>query len=380
VDQPEITGEDILLRNRWRLLLGRFSRQRLGECSEPRMEQALDFLYGREYRGRSVMDAGSSQQGGQGDSVLMVPEWLKEVKELFPAPVSEKLVAHALDRYGIEELLADRTVLEQLTPDVSLLRRILAMKGLMKPEVLETARRVVRKVVEEIRQKLESRVRRAIMGKRSRASSSPIKCAKNFDFRRTACRNLRNYDRESGTLGLERIYFHSNVRRFNPWHIVLCIDESGSMMDSVIYSAVMAGIFASLPALSVTFVIFDTNVVDLSDRAGDPVETLMSVQLGGGTDIGKALAYCEGKLTNPANTILVLVSDLCDGCGYTEMYRRTASMIESGVRFICLTALDQDCVGVWDTEAAGRMADLGAHVSAMTPEHLAAFVGEVIAR
>jgi predicted metal-dependent peptidase len=216
------------------------------------------------------------------------------------------------------------------------------------------------------------------MGKRDRSRSSPFRCSKNFDFKRTINKNLKNYDRDAGRLAIERIYFHSNVERHNPWHIIICVDESGSMMENVIHSAVMAGIFTKLPVLSVKLIIFDTYVVDLTGYVDDPVEVLMSVQLGGGTDIGKALAYCEGQISSPHKTMLILVSDLCDGAGYRKMYSCTRNIIEAGARMICLTALDKDCEGMYDRTAAKHMSALGASVAALTPAGLAEWIGQII--
>jgi len=176
---------------------------------------------------------------------------------------------------------------------------------------------------------------------------------------------------------VERVYFNRNLRRYNPWHIIICVDESGSMLESVIHSAVMAGIFSKLPVLSTRLVIFDTNVVDLSGYVDDPVQALMSIQLGGGTNIGKALAYCEGLVTTPHRTIVVLVSDLYDGMGYRPMYAHAHSIIEAGSKLICLTALDGEA-GMYDKTAAKHLSALGASVAALTPAKLAAWVGEII--
>jgi Mg-chelatase subunit ChlD len=250
---------------------------------------------------------------------------------------------------------------------------------MMRGEVLDTARRIVEQVVRELTEKMQSQIRSAVMGKRDRNRSTPFKCSKNFDFKKTVRKNLKNFDSAQERIVVDKVYFHRNVERFNPWHVIICVDESGSMMENVIHSAVMAGIFAKLPVLTTKLVIFDTNIVDLTDYVDDPVEALMRVQLGGGTDIGKALAYCEGLITFPHKTILVLVSDLCDGGGYKTMYAHTRSMIEAGARVFCLTALDKDCVGMYDRTAAKRMSYLGARVAALTPGGLANWIGEVIA-
>jgi len=373
---------DQMLINRWRLVLGRYADQALagGMGAEGflygEVDDLMEFLYGREYgEDRGVLGEGS--QGGQGDSVLGIPTWLHRIQELFPKEMVEKLENHALERYHLTELLTDARVLEKLEPNMALLKQVLALKGMMKGEVLDTARRIVAQVVEELTRKMETQVRSAIMGKRDRNRSTPYKCSSNFDFRRTIRKNLKNFDPKTGQLVVERVYFNRNLRRYNPWHIIICVDESGSMMESVIHSAVMAGIFSKLPVLSTKLVIFDTNVVDLSGYVDDPVQALMSIQLGGGTNIGKALAYCEGLVTTPHRTIVVLVSDLYDGMGYRPMYAHAHSIIEAGSKLICLTALDGEA-GMYDKTAAKHLSALGASVAALTPAKLAAWVGEII--
>jgi Mg-chelatase subunit ChlD len=375
-------GESDRLINRWRLVLGKYAESGLGEF-EPdgsmlryrEISDLMEFLYGREYNDEMVFNG---MHGGLEDSMLTVPDWLHRVHALFPKKVVEKLEAYALDRYGLTELLTDARVLEKLEPNMTLLKQILSLKHMMRGDVLRLAHDIVRQATEALARKMRPRIRAAIMGRRDRSRSSPFRCAKNFDFKKTINKNLKNYDHDAERLAIERVYFHRNVERHNPWHIIICVDESGSMMENVIHSAVMAGIFAKLPALSVKLVIFDTNVVDLTGYVDDPVETLMSVQLGGGTDIGKALAYCEGLFSAPQRTILILVSDLCDGAGYREMYRTARRIIETGAKLICLTALDKDCEGMYDRTAAKHMSMLGASVAALTPEGLADWIGQVI--
>ena len=197
-------------------------------------------------------------------------------------------------------------------------------------------------------------------------------------MKKTIRRNLKNYDVERGELVLKDIYFSARMKRYNSWRVIICVDESGSMMDSVIHSAVMAGIFAKLPMLDTKLVIFDTSVVDLSGYAEDPVEILMSVQLGGGTDISGALSYCERLIDFPYRTMVVLVSDLYEGGGYENMYRVSKGIIESGARLVVLTALDQEANPDYDRNAAKTLAGMGAHVGAMTPEELVGFVSKVV--
>ncbi|MDR0287878.1 MAG: VWA domain-containing protein, partial [Clostridiales bacterium] len=334
--------------NRWRLILGRFSQNQLegsmgdGGFSYGEIDDVLDFLYNREYGEDRGM-----REGSLDDSQILIPEWLRKVRKLFPVEGIEKIENHALERYNLVELLNDKSVLEKLQPNMNLLKNILALKNKMNGDVLETARGIVKAVADDIACRLENDVRKSFTGKINKNKSSLNKCSKNLDFRKTINKNLRNYDSTSKRLVVDRVYFNQNIKRFNPWDIIIVVDESGSMMESVIHSAVMAGIFAKLPVLRTKLVIFDTQVVDLSGYVEDPVQTLMSVQLGGGTDIGKALSYCENLIVNPYKTIVVLVSDLCDGAGYTPMYKSTKNIVDGGSKFFAVTSLDPDMVGMY---------------------------------
>jgi predicted metal-dependent peptidase len=276
------------------------------------------------------------------------------------------------------ELLTDPEVLRKLEPNKELLKTILELKHMMKGEVLQLAKEVVRKVAEEITKKLEQDIRKSFFGRIDRNSSSPVRSIRNLDMKRTIRMNLKNYDTEQSQILLKQIYFNSRMKKYNQWRVIICVDESGSMLDSVIHSAVMAGIFAKLPMLDTKLVIFDTNVVDLSGYVDDPVETLMSVQLGGGTNIAGALSYCERLIDFPYRTMLVLVTDLYEGGGYQNLYRISKGIIESGAKMVVLTALDMEANPQYDRHAAAVLAGMGASVGAMTPEELAGFIAKVI--
>ena len=218
----------------------------------------------------------------------------------------------------------------------------------------------------------------ALTGTRNRFASSPLKNIRNFDWRRTIRENLKNYDTERRVLVAERLRFHARSRRRFPWTIVLCVDQSGSMVSSVIYSAVMAAIIAGLPSLKLHLVVFDTAIVDLTDRASDPVEVLLSVQLGGGTDIGRAVTYCEQLILQPTRTVLVLVSDFCEGASPARLISAVRRLAEARVTLLGLAALDERAVPDFDRGMAGRLADVGMKIAALTPERFADWLAEVI--
>lgn len=359
--------------NRWRLILGKDADKEIQLQDEMliRMDDTLEFLYGNEI-GDDV------RKGGSGDSNLNVPTWLNEIRELFPKETAEVLQRHALDRYQMTEILNNKEVLEQMKPSTNLLKIILNLKSMMKGPVLDAARIIIAKVVAELTKKLESEIERSAFGKINKQSSSSVRSIRNLDIKKTIKRNLHNYDRQEKRLMVERLFFNGRIKHYNPWHVILVVDESGSMLSSVIHSAVMAGIFAKLPMLKTSLVIFDTNIVDLSDRIDDPVATLMSVQLGGGTDIGKALTYANSLIENPKKTMVVLISDLEEGASYNTLYNITNTIVESGSKLIALTALDENSNPVYSRHIAEKMASLGAYVGALTPLKLVDFMSNIM--
>jgi hypothetical protein len=377
---------------RWRLVLGRFAEPSLGNCGgagskQSRMDRVLDYLYGREYGGRGVRGQGAGgagkgtadgRSGGQGESALSVPDWIHQVRELFPSDTAEIIQRHALDRYGMTELVTDAEVLQKLEPSYELLKAVLTFKGMMQGEVLEVARKIVRQVVEDLRRKLAKDVRQALWGRLNKQRRSRLKVLRNLDWRRTIRANLKNYDQQRKQVVLGALHFFSRVDHHMPWHIIMAVDCSGSMMDSVIYSAVMAGIFKGLPAMRVSLAAFDTAIVDLSDEIDDPTELLMSVQLGGGTDIGKALNYCESLVRTPTRTIVVLVTDFFEGGSPGVMLASIKRLCESGVKVIGLAALDAVAQPAYDRDMAERCVAAGADVAALTPQKLSQWLATII--
>lgn len=371
--------------DRWRLVLGRYAQKRLApgcaDCGQgghaDRMDATLEYLYGREYESRGLRPETEIKPGSLEDSVPTLVDWLGEVRDLFPRETVEVIEKHALDRFGLVELVTDPETLERLEPSEDLLKTLLALEGQLGPEVLEIARRIIWQVVEELRQRLEMEIRRALAGRLSQHRHSPIAIAANFDALGTIRRNLKNYDPERQQIVLaDPRFFERNTRRL-PWDVIICVDQSGSMVGSVIHSAVMAGILAGLPTFRVRLVVFDTNVVDLTSQADDPVEVLMQVQLGGGTDIARAVRYCSQLVENPDRTVLVLVTDFCEGGPPGDLVQAVASLAESRVRLLGLAALDGDAHPHYDRTMAQRLADRGMEIAALTPGQLASWLVEV---
>ncbi|MBZ9634546.1 VWA domain-containing protein [Clostridium sp. FP1] len=374
-------SKDISTLNRWRLILGKYSSNNLSFSEDninyADMDALLEFLYEREY-GEERGIRNDKRLGSLNPSNLTVPQWITKIKELFPKETVEILEKHALEKYNLKELLTDKTVLEKLEPNPELLKSILQMKHLMKGEVLETAKKIVKVTAEEIAKKLEQDIKTAINGRLDRNRYGGIKSSRNIDFKRTIKQNLKNFNRELNTLVVDRVYFNKRVKSSNPWNVIIAVDESGSMLDSVIHSAIMAGIFSKLPMLKTKLVIFDTEIVDLTEYVDDVVQTLMSIQLGGGTNISRALQYCNGLMENPHKTIVILVTDLYEGGSYGNMYARAKDIIESGAKLIILPALGIDAEPVYDRGVAKKMVALGANVAAITPGGLAKWIAQII--
>lgn len=368
---------------RWRLVLGKYARDRIDTgltLEQQRIETALDFLYSREYQGRGVRneERDESRQGSLDPSQLTIPHWLNEVRELFPKETVAIIEKHALDRYGLTELVTDPEILRRLEPNFELLKMLLTFRGHLKGEVLNEARRVIRSVVEEIKQRLLTEVRRAFSGRRNRFQHGNLKMAQNLDWRGTIRKNLKNFDTERKKIAVEQVLFFSRIQRRLPWRIILCVDQSGSMASSVIYSSVMAGILSGLPLIDVKLVVFDTSVVDLSGHIDDPVEVLLNVQLGGGTNIGLAMEYCEQLVEDPHRTIVVLISDFCEGAAPRALLASCKRFREGGVRLLGLAALDETATPSYDTGMAELLAAEGMDIAALTPKRFAEWLAKTI--
>ena len=377
-------SDPVLLR-RWRLALGRYADRALPaegmSGAERRADRALDYLYAREMERRGLR-RGKDDRGRMGslDPGRLTPlGWLDELRDLFPQSVCETVQAHAIDNLGMRELLSDPAVLDALEPNENLLKALIAFKGAADPAMREKIREVSRKIVEDIVRRLRPRVEAALAGRPNRFRRSQLKSMQNFDWRATIRDNLKNWDAERGVIVADRLRFHGRSRRRLPWTIILCVDQSGSMLASTIYSAVMASILTALPAVEVKLIVFDTAIVDLSSEAHDPVEVLMSVQLGGGTNIAAALEYCETLITQPTRTVFVLVSDFEEGGSVAHMLAATRRMASARVTLLGLGALSDDAAPVYDRRMAERLAACGMQVAALTPDRFAEWMAGVIA-
>jgi uncharacterized protein with von Willebrand factor type A (vWA) domain len=383
------TRDDAL--TRWRLILGRRAEQanpafRLGgkregdEPSDASLQRALPAGMGLTALDRALSFVYDSNErfGGTGDSAPYVPQWLEQMRALFNQSTLAMVQRDAFERTGLAELLLQPEIVPRLQPDVRLAATILSFKEQIPDEVKQTARDLIRQVVDELRRKLETQIVQTVIGALQRNRYSPIRSARNLDWRRTLKSNLKNYLPERKTIIPERLYFWANEKRYRDWQIIILVDQSGSMANSAIYASLMACIFASLQVLETHLVVFDTSIVDLTPYlSGDPVELLFSLQLGGGTDIAQAVAYGASLVKRPEKCIFVLITDLFEGGDEAALLTRLRALRESKVQVLCLLALE-DGKPVYHKTLARQVAALDIPTVAATPNKLLELMEQIL--
>ncbi len=353
-------------RRRWRLALGGSDPSNGGQglleevglsAADLARDRALEMVYGGERR------------GGREASSPTVSRWLGDIRTYFPTSVVKVLQQDAMNRLGLHQLLLEKELLDQVVPDINLVATIVALNGVIPPASRESARAVVRSLVRDLERRLSEPMRQAVTGALDRASrTNRPRRVSEVDWNRTIRANLRDYQPELRTIVPTRLIGYGRRSQQVQREVILCIDQSGSMAESVVYSSVFGAVLASLRAIRTRLVVFDTAVVDLTDEISDPVDVLFGVQLGGGTDIAGALAYCESQVTRPNDTIVVLISDLYEG-GLTEnLVRRVGSLLHSGVQVIALLALSDNGAPAYDPQHAGLLAEMGVPAFACTPD------------
>ena len=359
-----MTGIDETERNRrWRLALGaeagRGSSSGLSEA-DAGMDRALSALYDQPKSG--------PRGAGLGDSAPSVPRWLGDIRGYFPTSVVQVMQRDALDRLGMRQMLLEPEMLQAVEADVGLVATLVAMRNMLGERVKDTARQVVRKVTDDLLRRLEDPMRQAVAGSLDRSSRTRRPRHADIDWNRTIRANLKHFQPELGTVIPERLVGYGRRARLNPREVILCIDQSGSMANSVVYSSVFGAVMASLPSLATSLVVFDTAVVDLTDQLADPVDVLFSVQLGGGTDIDRAMRYCEGKVQRPQDALVVLISDLYENGVSGKLVRTVARLLASGVQVVVLLALSDEGAPAFDARLAAQLSALGAPAFACTPD------------
>lgn len=367
--------------SRWRLILGAAAEEELNRHSgadplsltaeEQIMDRALAAIYDQTDGSGNGANSGTGSHGrgaGRGKSAPRLAEWLGDVRTFFPEDVVSVIQHDAMERKGWKQLLFEPEVLASVKPDIQLVGTLLSMKGKIPERTKDTARMLVQAVVDELIKRMENELRRAVTGALNRRQHTPISSLSGIDWKRTIQRNLKNYDTDRRVIIPERFYYFDRVKSNKEWTVIVDIDQSGSMAESVIWASVIGSIFASIPALDTRVVVFDTEVVDLTEQcANDPVDMLFGIQLGGGTNIDKSVAYCEQFIQEPGKTLFILISDLYEGGNQSRLIRRMREMNESGVKTLCLLALSDEGKPFYDERLANTFSKNGTPSFACTP-------------
>jgi Mg-chelatase subunit ChlD len=361
---------------KWRLILGKSSEEGLcgGKGGPPllskdqvEIDEALGAIYDVE---EQRPEEKGKRSAGLGSSAPRLAKWLGDIRSYFSQDVVAVIQQDAIERKGLKQLLFEPETLGQVTPSIDLVGTLLSLKGMIPDRTKETAREVVRAVVEEILKRLRNGIEQAVRGALDRSRHSPLRSFPNLDWKRTIGANLKNWDARRKALIADRFYFWARHHRRKEWNVIVCMDQSGSMAESVVYGSVMGAILASLPALETHVVAFDTEIADLTAELQDPVDLLFGVQLGGGTDINRAVKYCLGLIHDPRKTLFVLLTDLYEGGNGAELLRRVEEIAESGVRMVTLLALSDSGIPSYDETMAKKIRALGVPVFACTPSLL----------
>ncbi|MDP5225926.1 MULTISPECIES: VWA domain-containing protein [Arthrobacter] len=364
---------------RWRLVLGGDDADgittgaggaiRLTD-TDLRRDRALDELYGSPRKGPGSLASSSPR----------VARWLGDIRGYFPSSVVQVMQADAMDRLGLRQLLLEPEMLRTVQPDINLVSTLIGLGRAIPERSRDTAREVVRHVTKELEERLRSKTVQAVSGALNRAARTRRPRHRDIDWNRTIAANLKHYQPEYRTVVPERLVGFARRSSEIQREIILCIDQSGSMAESVVYASVFGAVLASLSTVRTRMVVFDTEVVDLTEELDDPVDVLFGVQLGGGTDINRALVYCQEQISTPDETVLILISDLYEGGIAEEMVRRASSIVGSGATMIALLALSDNGHPSFDSAHAARLAGVGVPAFACTPDQFPELMATAIER
>ena len=358
---------------RWRLILGAQAQERLermGACGLTEEQLLMDQALGAIYGGDAGADALGGRGAGNGPSSPRISKWLGDVRALFDREIVTVIQSDAIERRGLRQLLFEPELLQNLEPDIGLASTLMTLRDQIPKRSKESVRAFIKKIVEEINRMLENDIRRAVTAALNRRAHSPLPSAAALDYKLTIERNLKNYNPDLKTILPERFFFFDRSNRTNNWTVILDIDQSGSMGESVIFSSIMACILASMNAIKTRIVAFDTSITDLTEKSDDPVDLLYGIQLGGGTDINRSVAYCQQFIEQPAKTLFFLISDLDEGGNQASLLRRLEDMKASGVTVISLLAVSDSGSPYYSAHMAQRVSALGIPCFACTPQLL----------
>jgi Mg-chelatase subunit ChlD len=349
-------------------MLGDASADEL-DISLSREEQKMDGALAALYDSAEQDSADPTRRfGGLGSSAPRVARWLGDIRTYFPTSVVQVMQQDAVERLQLTSLLLEPELLGSIQPDVHLVSSLVSLSHVMPDATKRTARVVVGQVVAEIERRIATKTRAAVTGAVSRASRTRRPRPRDIDWNATILRNLDHYLPSQRTVVPERLVGYGRGANALVKEVVVAIDQSGSMAESMVYAAVFGATLASIRSVKTSVVAFDTEIVDLTGLLSDPVDVLFGCQLGGGTDINRALAYCQRLITRPAESILVLISDLYEGGIAPEMLRRVAELLRAGVTVVALLALSDSGAPAYDHEHAAALAALGVPAFACTPD------------
>lgn len=374
-----MSADEIDRLRRWRLVLGHEAEASCGALGgvAREMDQALTALY--DAHGPGGLQS-RDRRGGRGGSAPGVARWLGDIRRYFPSSVVQVMQRDALVRLDMRDMLLQPEMLNAVQPDVHLVAQLMALSQVIPAGTKDTARLVVRRVVDELMKRLEEPLRSAVSGALDRSQRNRRPRLAEIDWHRTIRANLRHWQPEHRTVVPQTLIGYGRKARRPQREVVLCIDQSGSMANSVVYASIFGAVMASLPAVATRLVVFDTAVVDMTEQLDDPVELLFGVQLGGGTDINGAIGYCQSIIREPRNTILVLISDLYEGGVEAGLLSRARELVESGVQFVTLLALSDEGAPAYDRQLAAKLAALGVPSFACTPDAFPGLMAAAIRR
>jgi hypothetical protein len=380
---------------RWRLILGKESQESLNACNggacglsaeQIEMDEALEAIYGGESEEEISQDEWMRKEVGgphgsvKGRTKPRVAKWLDQVRNFFPKDVVVLLQHDAIERKGMKELLFESEIMANVEPSLDLASAVLELKHLVPEKAKSAARDLVRRVVEELRKKLDSRFAAAIRGSLDRNQHSPFRSMSNLDWPRTIRRNLKNYNQDLKTIIPEDISFFMRKRRQNDWNVIIAMDQSGSMHSSLIYGGVMGAILASMPAVETHVVAFNhEEVVDLTELCHDPVDLLFGIQLGGAEDYWKATSYCERFMHTPSKTLYILLADLHDTSpNESRFVKKMEYLLESGIKAVTLLAISDSGKPSHNENLANKLAKLGMPCFGCIPDRLPDLLAAVL--
>lgn len=365
---------------KWRLILGAETEKSLtgmntdgfGLSEEEKiMDDALAAIYDETSGVTTGSGSKSGKQGSIGKSVPNLAKWLTDIRKFFPEDVVSVIQSDAIHKKGLKQLLLEPETLKTVKPDISMVSTLMALNRQIPEKAKESARELIKAVIDEIMKKMEQDIRRAVTGALNKKNHSPLPSLSGMDWKRTIHKNLKHYDSDKKRIIPEKFYFYERTRKIKDWTVILDMDQSGSMAESIIYASVMGAIFAGIPSIDTHVVAFDTEVVDLTEMCrNDPVDVLFGVQLGGGTDINKSVGYCSQFIENPKKSIFILISDLYEGGVEAGLLRKLTEMHEAGVKVIVLLALSDRGTPAYDEVLGKKISSIGIPCFACTPDRL----------